>query len=115
MLVNGHDRKRHTIGRYPTLSLADARTEAKRLVAELTLGIHQVKTSTFEDALGTFLAMSEQRNKPGTAKEYARLLRRHFLPGFERRPLGEITTRDVSNGPPPRERAVRMLSRYCGG
>jgi integrase len=39
--------------------------------------------------------MSEQRNKPGTAKEYARLLRRHFLPAFERRPLGEITTRNV--------------------
>lgn len=40
--------------------------------------------------------MSEQRNKPGTVKEYARLLRRHFLAAFERRPLGEITTRDVS-------------------
>jgi hypothetical protein len=51
VLVNGNDRKRHTIGRSPTLSLSDARTEAKRLIAELTLGIHQVKTTTFDDAL----------------------------------------------------------------
>ncbi len=96
VLVNGHDRKRHTIGRYPTLSLADARAEAKRIIAQLTLGTHPVKTSSFDDGLRTFLAMCEQRNKPGTAKEYARLLRRHFLPVFDRRSLGEITTRDVS-------------------
>jgi mRNA-degrading endonuclease toxin of MazEF toxin-antitoxin module len=38
VLVYGEARTRQTLGRYPIISLADARTEAKRILAELTTG-----------------------------------------------------------------------------
>ena len=38
VLVHGVDRRFITIGRYPIISLSDARTEAKQLLAEFTLG-----------------------------------------------------------------------------
>lgn len=55
VLVQGRSRQRTTIGRYPAISLADARTEAKRLIAERTLGNSRVATTKFSSALDSFL------------------------------------------------------------
>jgi integrase len=96
VLVYGEARTRQTLGRYPIISLADARTEAKRILAELTLGTHAAPTVTFDEALATFLANAEKRNKPRTAKDYRRLLTRHFLPTLSKKQIGEITPRDIT-------------------
>jgi hypothetical protein len=40
ILATGKNRDRTTIGRYPTISLAEARDVAKKLMAERTLGRH---------------------------------------------------------------------------
>ena len=89
--------KRKTLGRYPTVSLHQARDAAKRILAERTLGIvrHQT-TVTFEDAVALFLSNCEQRNKPRTVADYRALFRRHFVAKFAKRSLTDISTHDVS-------------------
>ena len=84
--------RRETIGSYPALSLSEARADAKKRIAERTLGLrHVAPTVTFSEALAGFLAQCEERNKPGTAKETRRLLNRHFLPEFRSTLVADIT------------------------
>ena len=86
---------RHTIGRYPIITLADARKEAKRILAERTLGKHRPKSISFDAALALFLAACKQKNRSRTVADYTRLLKRHFA--FGRRQLSDITTQDVTH------------------
>jgi integrase len=92
-LIHGANRHRITIGRYPIISLSDARREAKRLLAEFTLGKTRSVPITFEDAKNRFLEESEQRNRPRTTKDYQRLLDRHFR--FDKTSLSEITQHGI--------------------
>lgn len=96
VLVYGEARTRKTLGRYPVISLADARAEAKRILAKLTLGTHTTPTVRFDEALATFLANADKRNKPRTVKDYRRLLTRHFLPTLGKKQISEITPRDIA-------------------
>lgn len=77
---------RRTIGRFPILSLGDARTEAKRLLAEKTLGKLRPQSANFPAARDAFIAEKEAGRKPSTAAEYKRLLGRLPFKG----PLTEI-------------------------
>ena len=43
--------RRKTIGRFPTISLAQARTRAKEMLAEHALGKHRSKSRAYDDAL----------------------------------------------------------------
>jgi hypothetical protein len=55
VVQHGPERRLITIGRYPIISLADAREEAKRILAELTLGKHRPRTARWDDALKQYL------------------------------------------------------------
>ncbi len=79
VLTHGANRERHTIGRYPIIGLADARTEAKRFLAELTLGKTRPKRASIEGALETYYDTHVATLRPGTQKEIKRLFGR-FLP-----------------------------------
>ena len=92
-LVHGANRQRTTIGRYPIISLSDARHEAKRLLAEFTLGKTRPVSITFQDAQNRFLEDCKQRNKPRTLADYQRLLNRHFRLGKVR--LSDVTQQDI--------------------
>jgi integrase len=96
--------RRQAIGRYPTISLADARVEAKRILAEHTLGKRRPKNVPFDDALAEFFAECEQKNRPRTVRDYRRLIGRYFK--FGSKPLSEITYEDVTSRLPkaPAER-----------
>jgi integrase len=105
--------QRQTIGRYPTISLAEARQEAKRLLAEYTLGRRRPGTVRFDDALAEYFADFEARiaqgkNKPRTLVDYRRLINRYF--NFGRKPLAEIThveiTRKLPKAPAERDHAL---------
>ncbi|HVY20674.1 MAG TPA: site-specific integrase [Bauldia sp.] len=85
--------RRHALGRYPSLSLSDARTEAKRLLAEKTLGKIRPTRVAFDDAKVEFLAECERKNKPRTLFDYTRLLKKGF--SFARTPLADITPQKV--------------------
>jgi integrase len=113
--------RRQTLGRYPLLSLADARAEAKRLLAEKTLGRVRPTHVAFEDAKADFLAECATRTKPRTLRDYTRLLGRHYP--FGRKSVAGITTHDIASALKklshvPSERhhaftAARAFFRYC--
>ncbi|HYM33157.1 MAG TPA: tyrosine-type recombinase/integrase [Candidatus Cybelea sp.] len=95
-VMYGDDRKRVTIGRYPIVSLSQARARAKEILAEITLGTHG-STITFEAALDLFVKTHcEPNNRASTAYETERLLRRHFLPKLRSQSLQDIATPDVA-------------------
>jgi integrase len=95
----GTPRQRVTIGRFPIISLADARTEAKRILAEHTLGKRRPKSVAWEDAQKAFLADCEERVKQHDLKartltDYTRLLKKHFA--FGRRQLADVSAEDIA-------------------
>lgn len=94
VVVHGIERRRFTIGRYPTLSLKQARDKAKELQANLVLGtIDNRPSPPFIEALELYLEAGAAKNKPRTVSDYRRLLTRHFA--FGRKRLSEITRAEV--------------------
>jgi integrase len=86
--------RRQAIGRFPTISVANARALAKELLAENTLGKNRPRAVAFDDAVTDFLAACEKKNRTRTVRDYTRLLNRHFA--FGRKNLAEITRHDIS-------------------
>ena len=101
---NGAPRK-HTLGNYPALDLAQAReagAKALRVVAEgRDPGVEkQQARSELPDTVGAvvaeFIAAHVKRNnRPRTAEETERLFNLHVLPHWQNRPIKSITRRDV--------------------
>lgn len=90
--------KRKAIGSAAVISLAEARAEAKRILAEKTLGLTKKPSAiNFETAVPLFLE-DNYKNVRGkrTKSEAKRLLEKHFLPPFRKRPLSDMTDRDIS-------------------
>lgn len=119
----GKERRLKTLGRYPDLSLADARKKALSFLgAEQVPG--QPKSMTFEAAVPLFLEDNYKHVRgKRTKSEAKRLLEKHFLPSFAKRPLSEITDRDIShelaklaNTPSTQlhaYRAIKVMMRWC--
>ena len=97
VVVYGKDRRRRSLGRYPGLSLSEARNLAKRAQADIALD--ELKPSpdlpvvSFEAAREKFLIDTEARTKPRTSDEYRRLLHRHFHFGCD---LHELTRNQIA-------------------
>lgn len=86
--------RRITIGRYPDLSLAEARNQAKRLLAQQRV---EPSTITFEAALTLFLETHcAHRHRERTASEHKRLLTKHLLPSLRNKRVADITTHHIS-------------------
>jgi len=101
----------HTIGRYPAMTLADARREAKKLLAEKTLGREKPTRSAFEDCRDEYLRECATRLRPGTHKLYTYHLTRDFP--FGRQAIADITPRQILKElqrctPSMREHAARI-------
>jgi integrase len=95
-LTYGSPRKRVTLGRFGIIGLGQARDKARQLLAHRTLHGDRPPALTFEEALTLFLRVHcAEHNRPSTALETERLLRRHFLPMLGKRTLQEITTGDI--------------------
>lgn len=95
VLMYGKKRQLKTLGRYPDLTLADARKEAKRVqgeVVSLPNGSHIATKLTFDEARDRFLRDSKGRTKPKTYSEYERILKKHFP--IEKR-LTDVTRNEV--------------------
>ena len=78
VLTHGPRRQRETIGRFGVVSLQDARAEAKRRLAEYTLGKHRSHTVSWNVALEEYLAEVASKRKPRTHADYEYLLTRFF-------------------------------------
>lgn len=117
--------QRKVIGRVGILSLAEARAEAKRILAEKTLGLTKKPSAiNFETAVPLFLE-DNYKNARGkrTKSEAKRLLEKHFVPPFRKRPLSDITDSDISvelaklSKTPSAQlhvyRAIKVMMRWC--
>lgn len=93
VVVHGANRRRTTLGRYPVISLSDARTEAKRLLAELTLGKTRPANITVKDAINAYLKYSEAQHKTSTHENYKGNLKRYFSLG--RMYLSDVTPQEI--------------------
>lgn len=103
--------RRLTIGRYPTVSLSEARAEAKRILAEKQLGKLRPARVSFDQALAEYLDDCKGRLRPRSLKNYRDYLTTYFRYG--RRSLADITTREIitslKNHPrSQREHAMRI-------
>ncbi len=95
--------RRLTLGRYPLLSLADARELATAVLRNAKLGIdpeagQQAPPTAhqFDAAVADFVETHCRRhNRPSTAGETERNLRVHFVSRWGRRDIREITRADV--------------------
>lgn len=79
--VLNRNRSLITIGRYPVIGLSEARAEAKRLLAEFTLGKVRPHAITYSQAVRLFLEDKQKNRRPRTTQEYKRLLDRLPLKG----------------------------------
>ncbi len=87
--------RRQAIGRYPAITLAQARIKAKRILAERTLGRHQTASVSWQSAVQKFIDARRSSTRAGTANEYERTLKRHFTFGSTRVP--DISKQDISS------------------
>lgn len=71
-----HRNRRYTIGQYPTLKLAEARTEARKLLAEFTLGKTAPHVISYKKAVETFIEEKRKARRASTADAYEGLLNR---------------------------------------
>jgi integrase len=72
------DKSRRTLGRYPVISLAEARTEARKLLAERTLGKVRPQSISFPLAVKTFLEEKRKNRRARTGDDYEYYLNRFF-------------------------------------
>lgn len=95
--------RRLTLGRYPTLSLSDARQRASEVLRSVQLGVDPDRGDGvtpaphgFGEVVTSFVAQHCQRhNRPRTAHETERILRTSFCPSWGSRDIREITKSDV--------------------
>ena len=101
---NGRTR-RMTLGRYPTLSLSDARGLAHEALRTVALGTdpgtekvraRQAPMVEHFDGFVEYFIDMYARPKNRSANETARLLRREFVRVWGKRPIAEISKRDVT-------------------
>ena len=92
VLVHGGDRRTITIGRYPIISLSKARVEAKRMLAEFTLGKARPHAISYAQATELFLQDKARAKRPSTVYGYRRHLARFK---FDCQ-LSEITPHEIS-------------------
>ena len=125
IVLLGEKRRRKTLGRYPDLSLADARKQAKQLLAANALEgdalfLSQFAPVSFTEAKARFLEDSRRRNKPRTFKDYKRLLDRHFnfsgdLQTVERKQIMKVIS-ELSATPSEQSHAfvaIRTMMNWC--
>jgi integrase len=90
-------RRRTIIGTYPRVSLSEARSAARQLLAQITLGQHRPRSSTtFDVALEKYLAEKAMDGRERTIRERERVLRRHFSPVLGWKSLTDISPLDVA-------------------
>ena len=94
-------KRRTTLGRYPAISLADARDRAKVLLFDVARGtdpqaekMKQLRAPTFEELASEYLER-HARLKKRSWKEGKRVIERDLLPRWGRRKAKSIKKRDV--------------------
>jgi hypothetical protein len=93
IVMRGKERVRTKIGHYPTVSLADARKQAKELLTETPTKNERV---TFDMAYDVYKRETLPSKKLRTQDDYQRVLGKHLQPRLGGKRLSEITYDNVA-------------------
>jgi integrase len=117
------DNRRINVGRYPDLSLADARKEALKVIAEVEPPARVKSSPKFSEAVKEFIEQHYADKRPRVKVEAKRLLEKHFVPSFGPSVLTSITDGEIGRelaalSKTPSEqlhafRIVRTFLRWC--
>jgi integrase len=91
VLTHGKLRRREKIGRVGIITLAEARAEAKRRIAEYTLGKEKPLSITWTKATEEFIDDGRAHLKERTLLDYRRMFDRHFR-------FGDLLVSEISSG-----------------
>ena len=94
VVMYGAKRRLKTIGRYPALSLSDARRKAKLFLASQATVPNDAIEHDYQDVLSAYLADCHSRLRPSTLEGYLLYLNGIKLDG----PISEITQREIMQG-----------------
>jgi integrase len=116
------DNRRINVGRYPDISLADAKREGRRIIAEASAP-PRPRSLKFAEAVKEFIEQHYADKRPRVRAEAKRLLESHFGPAFDRKDLASITDKEIGGqlaklAHVPSEqlhafRALRTFLRWC--
>ncbi len=122
VVMFGKRRRLKTVGRYPALSLAEARKTARRLLVEVETAPNsaEIHAISFAEAKEAFLKDCAARNKPRTVSDYTRLLNRHFsfrtdIRAVTRQQIMKVVS-SLSGTPSEQTHAyvaIRVLMNWC--
>jgi integrase len=93
IVMRGADRQLITLGHYPAVTLQNARSEAKRLLANTQPDSARV---SFEEAYAAFKKTHIAAKKASTQRGYTHILERHYLPVLANKRMSAITTHMLS-------------------
>ena len=91
--VVNRDNSLITIGRLGVVTLSEARTEAKRLMAERTLGKVRPQSISYQTVLELFLTEKKKSRRANTTSNLEFRLKRHF---YFKCQLSEVTHQDIA-------------------
>ncbi len=95
VLVHGRARTRTTLGRYPIITLSQARQKAREILASITLGTYQEQRGlTFQDAFDLYRQHKLPQNRESTAKETTRLIQK-FVAHYGNTQLAQLHTQTL--------------------
>jgi len=116
------DNRRINVGRYPDMSLADAKREGRRIIAEASTP-PRPRSLKFAEAVKEFIEQHYADKRPRVKAEAKRLLENHFGLEFDGEDLASITDKDIGDqlaklAHVPSEqlhafRALRTFLRWC--
>lgn len=123
VVMFGEQRRLKTLGRYPALSLSEARKAARRVQVEAeaeSIEAPRFEPMSFALARDKFLADSQRRNKERTHQGYHRLLHRHFHFEQQLDALSRVDVMDaierLSDTPSEQQHAfvaLRVMLNWC--
>lgn len=94
VVMFGERRQLKVLGRYPDLSLSEARVVARKALARAPIR-ESGEAIILMKAASAFLTACQQRVKPRTTTDYRRFLERYLVPKLGSRELRTIGTKDV--------------------
>ncbi|MDI1345078.1 MAG: site-specific integrase [Pseudolabrys sp.] len=120
IVMRGKDRVRTRVGHYPSLSLSDARTAAKKLLVE---PVTKATRITVRAANETFKLEHCSKKKARTRYDYERVMDKYIVPELGSKKLADVTyegvlaiTKDMADTPSEQSHVLavaRTFFRWC--
>jgi integrase len=85
------------LGRFPTLSVKDARAKARTFLADPQKALAQAEVGSFQEIAQNWIVRHVQANKLRSQPEIERILANYILPKWRDRPFLEIRRREVND------------------